>query len=86
MRVSIMTGLFVLFGVGALAVEKSPLTEVSLQFQMLRLNKGAIYPSKSTSSTDPRQLPNSEQSTMATFTIFRWTTRGGLIYSGRLLP
>ena len=38
MRVSIVTGLFVLFGVGALAVDETPLTEVSLQFQMLRLN------------------------------------------------
>jgi hypothetical protein len=44
MRVSIMTGLFVLFGVGALAVEKSPLTEVSLQFQMLCLNSSRNMP------------------------------------------
>jgi hypothetical protein len=38
MRVSITTGLFVLFGVGALAVEEPPLTEVCLLYQMLRLN------------------------------------------------
>jgi hypothetical protein len=44
MRVSIKTGLFVPFGVGALAVEGSPLTDVSLQYQMLRLNSSRTIP------------------------------------------
>jgi hypothetical protein len=44
MRVSIMTGLFVLFGVGALAVEEPPLTEVCLPYQMLRPNSSRNVP------------------------------------------
>ncbi len=43
MRVSIVTGLFVLFGVGALAGDETPLTEASLQ--KLRLNSSSSIPS-----------------------------------------
>lgn len=45
MRVSIVTGLFVLFAVGAVAEDETPLTEVSLQYQMLRLNSSRSIPS-----------------------------------------
>lgn len=45
MRVSIVTGLFVLFGMGALAEDETPLAEVSLQYQMLGLNSNRSVPS-----------------------------------------
>ncbi len=45
MRVSIVTGLFVLFGVGALAEDETALAEVSLQYQMLGLSSNRSVPS-----------------------------------------
>jgi hypothetical protein len=38
MRITLLTGLLVLFGITALAQSEMPLTEVSLQYQMLRIN------------------------------------------------
>ena len=37
MRASIVTGPFVVFGMGALIKDETPLPEVNLQYQMLRL-------------------------------------------------
>jgi hypothetical protein len=48
MRVSFVTGLFVLFGVGALAQDETPLTEVSLPYQMLRPDSSRNIPSFTT--------------------------------------
>jgi hypothetical protein len=45
MKVSIVTGLFVLFGTGALAEDETPPAEVSLQYQMLGLNSNRSVPS-----------------------------------------
>lgn len=45
MRFSLLTGLFVLFGVGALAQDfETPLAEVGLQYQMLRINSSRDVP------------------------------------------
>jgi hypothetical protein len=44
MRVSIVTGLLSLFAVGAVAEEETPLTDVSLQYQMLRVNSSPSMP------------------------------------------
>ena len=45
MRVGIVTGLLTLFAVGAVAEDETPLTEVSLQYQMLRVNSSRSIPS-----------------------------------------
>jgi hypothetical protein len=44
MRITLLTGLIVLFGVGALAQDEMPLTEVGLQYQMLRVNSSRDVP------------------------------------------
>lgn len=45
MRITLLTGLVVLFGVGALAQDETPLTEIGLQYQMLRINSSRNIPS-----------------------------------------
>lgn len=45
MRIIVLIGLTVLFGIVVLAQEETPLTEVSLQYQMLRVNSSRNVPS-----------------------------------------
>jgi hypothetical protein len=45
MRITFLTGLTVLCAAGALAQEETPLTEVGLQYQMLRVNSSRNIPS-----------------------------------------
>jgi hypothetical protein len=44
MRIAFLTGLVVLFGAGVFAQDETPLTEVSLQYQMLRVNSSRDIP------------------------------------------
>lgn len=44
MRIAFLTGLSVLFAPGAFAQDETPLTEVSLQYQMLRINSSREIP------------------------------------------
>jgi hypothetical protein len=45
MRAALLTGLIVLLGYAALAQDETPLTEVGLQYQMLRVNSSRNIPS-----------------------------------------
>ena len=44
MRFTLLMGIIVLFGIGAFAQDETPLTEIGLQYQMLRVNSSRNIP------------------------------------------